>query len=142
MNGEEIFKLARNSPMPDSLSLADMMLFTAARNIHTAYRNGYISADTAKEEKQLLIKQYNDYCHKQADADKERRQLFRLKDEIMRAVAENKTVKHTHMMITTEHKIRGIIAWYASNGWNYSLELVDDNGCVVIAALENTEVEV
>lgn len=140
MNGEEIFKLARNCPMPDSLSLADMMLFTAARNIHTAYRNEYISADAAKEEKRLLIKQYNDYCHKQANADKERRQLFRLKDEIMRAAAENKTVKHTHMMITTEHKMRGIIARYSADGWNYSLELVDDNGCVVTAALNETEV--
>lgn len=140
MNGEEIFKLARNSPMPDKLSLADIMLFTAARNIHAAYRNGYISADTAKEEKQLLIQQYNDCRHKQADADRERGQLFRLKDEIMQAAAENKTVKHTHMMIASEYKIRGIIARYASDGWNYSLELADDNGCVVIAALNETEV--
>lgn len=140
-SAEDTFRLARNSPMPDNMGLAEMMLFAAARNIHKAYRDGAITAEQAKEEKRLLIRQYNEYAHKQANADEERRQLFRLKDGIMQAAIEGKPVRHTHMMITSEYKIRSVIARYATSGWAYSLELIDDSGCVVIAALNETEVK-
>ena len=141
MTGEEIFKLAqKRTPAPDDLSLPDMLLYTSARNISIAYKSGEISLEQARAEKEALLKRHNEYCYTERYADKQRRDIFRISEQVNEAMTNEKVVKHTHMGISALYKIRGVIARY-NNGWKYSLELQDlKSGCLVYAALDETEV--
>lgn len=59
MTGNEIFELVRTrAPQPDGLSLAELMLYTTARNIYKAYADGLISIEQAKQEKTNAIKAF------------------------------------------------------------------------------------
>lgn len=66
-----------------------------------------------------------------------------MKLEEVNAVMMNcQTVTHTHMGISAQYTIRGVITRHSKEkGWTYSLELQDlKSGCIVYAALEDTEV--
>ena len=63
-------------------------------------------------------------------------------DEVNGAMMNGRTVRHTHLGITCSYKIGGVITRYSpEKGWTYSLELIDKAGCLVYAALEDTEVQ-
>lgn len=63
-------------------------------------------------------------------------------EQVNEAIMSGKTVVHTHMGISAKYKITGVITRYSQkNGWTYALELQDKSRSVVIAALEETEVE-
>ena len=141
MTSEDIFKLAqKRMPAPDDLSLPDMLLYTSARNISSAFKSGEISLDQAREEKQLLLKKHSEYCHAERVAEQQRKDIFHISDCIIEAMTHGKTVRHTHMGVSAMYKIRAVVASY-DNGWKYSLELQDlSPGCLVIASLNETEV--
>ena len=63
-------------------------------------------------------------------------------EQVNDAMVNGRTVVHTHLGISARYKVTGVITRYsAAKGWSYSLELKDLNAnCVVIAALEDTEV--
>ena len=62
-------------------------------------------------------------------------------EEVNEAMVNGRAVSHTHMGTTCTYTIRGVITRYSpETGWTYSLELVDKAGCIVYAALEDTEV--
>lgn len=48
----------RGESMPDGLSLADQMAYTALRNIYKAYQNKYLSREQAAAEKQQVRLNY------------------------------------------------------------------------------------
>lgn len=63
-------------------------------------------------------------------------------EQVNEAIMSGKTVVHTHMGISAKYKITGVITRYsAEKGWTYALELQDKSRSVVIAAIEETEVE-
>lgn len=63
-------------------------------------------------------------------------------EQVNEAMVNGRTVVHTHMGISVRYKVTGVITRFSKkSGWTYSLELKDLNAnCVVIAALEDTEV--
>ena len=63
-------------------------------------------------------------------------------EQVNDAMMNGSTVVHTHMGISARYKVSGVITRFSpEKGWTYSLELTDLNAnCVVIAALEDTEV--
>ena len=63
-------------------------------------------------------------------------------EQVNEAMMNGRTVIHTHMGISARYKISGVITRFSKDkGWTYSLELKDLNAnCVVIAAIEDTEV--
>ena len=63
-------------------------------------------------------------------------------EQVNAAMVEGKTVIHTHMGLSAEYRLSGIITRYSpEKGWCYSLELRDLKAdCVVIAALDDCEV--
>ena len=63
-------------------------------------------------------------------------------EQVNEAMMNGRTVVHTHMGISARYKISGVITRFSKDrGWTYSLELKDLNAnCVVIAAIEDTEV--
>ena len=61
MNGKEIDKLARKRiPLPDDAGLCDMMLYHILTALYGEYREGIISADTAKIEKARAMEKHRD----------------------------------------------------------------------------------
>ena len=61
MNGTDIDKLARKcEPLPDDAGLCDMMLYHILTAIYGEYREGIISADTAKIEKARAMKKHRE----------------------------------------------------------------------------------
>lgn len=63
-------------------------------------------------------------------------------EEVNIAMMNGQTVVHTHMGLSASYTIRGVITRYSKEkGWTYSLELQDRSGCIVYAALEDTEVQ-
>ena len=144
MEGEDIFKLARTkTPPPDDLDAPGVMLYTSARNIYKAFNDGVISKEQAQGEKLKTIKLYNNQLHVAKQQQQKREQLFRLSDELADAMIHGKHVIHTHMGMSALYTIKGMIARYTDkDGWSYSLELQDlKSGCIVYAALEETEVQ-
>lgn len=142
MDGLAIFKLAqKKSPPPDTFSLPEMTLFTTARNIYKSYSDGVISLEQAQAEKAQVIRLFNDLTRKERDAAEKRAQIFRISDELHEAMRSGLTASHTHMGITCTYTIRGVITRYSpETGWTYSLELIDNAGCLVYAAMEDVEV--
>lgn len=63
-------------------------------------------------------------------------------EQVNEAMMTGRTVVHTHMGISAQYKVSGVITRFSRDkGWTYSLELKDINAnTVVIAALEDTEV--
>ena len=63
-------------------------------------------------------------------------------EQVNEAMVNGRTVVHTHMGISARYKVSGVITRFSpEKGWTYSLELKDLNAnCVVIAAIEDTEV--
>ena len=63
-------------------------------------------------------------------------------EQVNAALVAGKTVKHTHMGLSAEYRLSGVLTRYSpQTGWSYSLELRDLKAdCVVIAALEDCEV--
>ena len=63
-------------------------------------------------------------------------------EQVNEAMMNGRTVVHTHMGISARYKVSGVITRFSKEkGWTYSLELKDLNAnCVVIAAIEDTEV--
>ncbi len=142
MTSEEIFDLARKrTPPPDSLTLSEQMLYTIARNIYKAYADKTITLEQAKDEKAAAVKSFNDKLRAENEAERMRRQAFRISEELNAAIMNGIPVKHSHMGITCTYTIRGVITRYSpEKGWTNSLELADKAGCVVYAALEDTEI--
>lgn len=64
-------------------------------------------------------------------------------EQVNEIMMSGKTVVHTHLGISARYRITGVITRYsAAKGWTYSLELQDlRSNCIVVAALEDTEVE-
>lgn len=61
MNGTDIDKLARKrEPLPDDAGLCDMMLYHILTAIYGEYREGIISADTAKIEKARAMEKHRE----------------------------------------------------------------------------------
>ena len=59
MTADEIYELARKrQTAPDSLTLPEQLLYTTARNIYKAYRDGIISVEQAKQEKRQSIRNF------------------------------------------------------------------------------------
>ena len=63
-------------------------------------------------------------------------------EQVNAAMVEGKTVIHTHMGMSAEYRLSGVITrYFPEKGWSYSLELRDlKANCVIIAALEDCEV--
>lgn len=63
-------------------------------------------------------------------------------EDVNKVMVNVQTVVHTHMGISASYTVRGVITRYSTaKGWTYSLELQDKSGCIVYAALEDTEVQ-
>ena len=60
----------RGEEMPDGLSLADQMAYTAVRNIYLSYDRRYITRETASEEKQKIRLSY-ERCQKKEAVQRE-----------------------------------------------------------------------
>lgn len=143
MTSEEIFELARKrTPPPESMSLSERMLFTIARNLYKAYKDGIITSEQAQTEKRDAIYRFNLDKSKEEAASQQRAQMFRLTDEMTSAMEQDKMVRHTYGGFTNTYKIYGVITRYDKDkGWTYSLELQDPHSrCLVIASPEDTEV--
>ena len=63
-------------------------------------------------------------------------------EQVNEAMVNGRTVVHTHLGISARYKVSGVITRFSKDkGWTYSLVLKDLNAnCVVIAAIEDTEV--
>ena len=118
------------------------MLYTIARNIYKAYSDKIVILEQAQAEKKDAIYQYNLDVHEERITAEQRAKMFRLTDEISAAMVKGCNVTHTHMGVTASYSVRGVITRYSKEkGWTYSLELQDKSGCIVYAALEDTEVQ-
>ena len=63
MTAADIEKIAASGgDMPDGLRMPDIALFQSMRSLYTVYKIGRISRDSAKKEKQEILKQYRDSC--------------------------------------------------------------------------------
>lgn len=60
MNIKRLDKLAKEkAPMPSRLAMHEQCYYIASRGLYEQYASGLISLDTAKKEKEEVIKQYD-----------------------------------------------------------------------------------
>ena len=58
---DDLERLAmKNVPLPDDLTLPEQMLFLSLRQLHASYRNGEITKERARKEKQMIVVRYRD----------------------------------------------------------------------------------
>lgn len=65
-------------------------------------------------------------------------------EDVSQAMVNGSIIRHTRGGITLRYTLSGVITRYSVvRGWTYSLELQDlKANCIVIASLEDCEVEV
>lgn len=133
-------KLDGMTDPPEEMGELERVLYWQLLFLCKRYRSGKIDAECAKKLKSKYITEY------------EQEALLRKTyaniangippKEAISAMINGKTVAHTHMGISASYTVHGVITRYSEEkGWTYSLELQDKSGCIVYAALEDTEVQ-